>query len=162
MATDTGDDSWMPLYRGASPIRCYSDNDHEIQLYLGLYPVQRQGEELINDLNRISDNKIWRIRYQKAKLYNIGGHQVPEQLLEKNDGSQHLVWYWYHVAGQNTVNKYQAKALQVLGLLKGKRQSSVVAIPTKLNDEPEYTRKILGQFVEEMDFSIDRIIDGKI
>ena len=163
VATDAGDDGWMPLYRGAIPHKMvYSDNNnHEIQLYLGLYSVQRQGEELINDLNRISDDKIWRIMYQKAKLYNIGGQQVLEQLLEKNDGSQRLVWYWYRVAGQNTVNKYQAKALQVLGLLKGKRQASIVAIAAKLDDGPESTRKILGQFVEEVGSSIDRVIDGK-
>ena len=71
------------------------------------------------------------------------------------------MWYWYRVAGQNTVNKYQAKVLQVLGLLKGKRQSSIAAIATKMDGEPGYTRKILGQFIEEMDFSKDRIIDGK-
>ena len=163
VAADAGDDSWVPLYKGAISHKIiYRDNNnHEIQLYLGLYSVQRQGEELINDLNRISDEKIWRIMYQKAKLYTIGGQQVHEQLLEKNDGSQRLVWYWYRVAGQNTVNKYQAKALQVLGLLKGKRQSSIVAIATKLDDGPEYTRKILGQFVEEMDSSIDKVIDDK-
>ncbi len=94
-------------------------------------------------------------------MYNAGGQQVLEQLLENNDGSQRLVWYWYRVAGQNTVNKYQAKALQVLGLLNGKRQASIVAIATKLDEEPESTRKTLGQFVEQMDSSIDRVIDGK-
>ncbi|MDX2507686.1 MAG: EpsI family protein [Gammaproteobacteria bacterium] len=162
-ATDANEDDWTPQYRGAIAHKMvYNDkNNHEIQLYLGLYAVQRQGEELINVLNRISDDKIWRIMYQKAKLYNIGGQQVLEQLLKKNDGSQRLVWYWYRVAGQNTVNKYQAKALQVLGLLKGKQQSSIVAIATKLDDEPESARKILGQFIEEMDSSIDRVIDGK-
>lgn len=158
------EDGWTPQYQGAIAHRmAYHDiNNHEIQLYLGIYPRQRQGEELINDLNKISDNKIWRIRYQKANLYNIDGIQVLEQLLEKNDGSQRLVWYWYRVAGQNTVNKYQAKALQVLGLLNGMRQASLVAITSSLDGSPEDTRKILGQFTKEMGASIDRVIDAKM
>jgi EpsI family protein len=126
-----------------------------------MYPTQRQGEELINSTNRISDDKIWRIRYQRAKAYNFNGLQVLEQLLEKNDGTQRLVWYWYRVAGHNTINRYQAKALQVLGILKGMRQASVVAIATNLDGEPEDARKILGRFAEEMGVTIDSVIDTK-
>lgn len=157
-------DDWTPQYRGAiaQKMAFHDKNNREIHLYLGIYPTQRQGEELINDLNKISDDKIWRIRYQKARLQNVGGQQALEQLLEKNDGSQLLVWYWYRVAGQDTVNKYQAKALQVLGLLKGIRQASIVAIATKPDAEPESARKILAQFAEDMGSSINMVIDDKI
>ena len=158
---DADDDGWTLQYRGAitHKMAFHDKINHEIHLYLGLYPTQRQGEELINDLNKISDDKIWRIKYQRAKLHNVGGQQVLEQLLEKNDGTQRLVWYWYHVAGQNTVNKYHAKALQVLGFFNGKRQASIVAIAAKLDDEPEYTREILGRFAAEMGPSLSRVID---
>ena len=30
-----------------------------------------------------------------ATLYNVGEQEIPEQLMEKNDGSQRLVWYWF-------------------------------------------------------------------
>lgn len=82
-----------------------------------------------------------------------------EQLLQNNDGTQRLVWYWYHVAGQDTVNKYQAKALQVLGLLNGKRQASIVAIAAKLDDEPEDTRAMLAQFAKDMGPSLTKVVD---
>ena len=158
---DGDEDDWVPQYRGAKDhkIVFQDKNNREIHLYLGMYLMQTQGEELINDLNRISDNKVWHIRYQRAKQYNVGGQQVLEQLLEKDDGAQRLVWYWYHVAGQDTVNKYHAKALQVLGLLNGKRQASIVAIATRLEDEPEFTREILSQFIVEMGPSLIRVID---
>ena len=140
----------------------YSDeNNRPVHLYFGIYPKQSQGEELINDLNRISDDKVWHIGPQRAKQYNAGGQLVLEQLLEKGDGTQRLVWYWYHVAGQDTVNKYQAKALQVLGFINGKRQASVVAIAARLDDEPERTREILGQFIEEVGPSLIRALDDK-
>ncbi len=160
---DAVKDDWMPQYRGAIVHKMtYSDeNNRPVHLYFGIYPKQSQGEELINDLNRISDDKVWHIGPQRAKQYNAGGQLVLEQLLEKGDGTQRLVWYWYHVAGQDTVNKYQAKALQVLGFLNGKRQASVVAIAARLDDEPDRTREILGQFIEEAGPSLIRVLDDK-
>ena len=161
---EADEDSWTPLYRGAitHKMAFHDKNNRVIHLYLGMYPTQMQGEELINDLNRISDDKIWRIIYQREKVYKVNGQQVLEQLLEKNDGTQRLVWYWYRVAGQNTVNKYQAKMLQVLGIVKGMRQASVVAIASRIDGEPEDARKILGQFVKTMASSIESITDSKI
>ena len=161
---EADEDSWTPLYRGAiaHKMAFHDKNNRAIHLYLGVYPSQMQGEELINDLNRISDDKIWRIIYQREKVYNVNGQQVLEQLLEKNDGTQRLVWYWYRVAGQNTVNKYQAKMLQVLGIVKGMQQASVIAIASKIDGEPEDTRKILGKFVKTMASSIESITDSKI
>jgi len=162
-AMNADEDDWTPQYRGAIARKITFNNKigQQIYFYMGLYPTQKQGEELINDLNRISDNKIWYSGYQRATLYNVGGRQVLEQLLEKKDGRQRLVWYWYHVAGQNTVNKYQAKALQVLGLMKGMRQASVFAIAARLDGDPEYTREILVQFIEQMSSSIEKVTDGK-
>jgi exosortase A len=161
---DSEEDGWNPLYRGAiaHKMAFHDKNNRVIHLYLGMYPTQRQGEELISDLNRISDDKIWHIRYQREKVYNFNGQQVLEQLLEKNDGTQRLVWYWYRVAGQNTVNKYKAKALQALGMLKGMRQASIVAIAANLDGEPEDTRRILDQFAKKMDASIESVTDSKI
>jgi EpsI family protein len=95
-------------------------------------------------------------------LYNAGEQEILEQLLEKNDASRRFVWYWNRVAGQDTVNEYQAKAFQVLGLMKGIQQASIVAIAAKVDEEPEKTRKILGQFVKAMGSSINSVIDGKL
>ena len=156
--TVTEDDGWMPQYHGSITHKMTFKNKagQQVFFYMGLYQTQKQGEELINDLNRISDEKIWHSRYQREKLYNANGRQVLEQLLENNDGTLRLVWYWYHVAGMHTVNKYQAKALQVLGLMQGVRQASVVAIAVRLDGEPTEARKVLTQFAGEMGASIDR------
>ncbi|NOZ37668.1 MAG: EpsI family protein [Gammaproteobacteria bacterium] len=158
---DVGEDDWTPQYRGATnhKVLFQDKNNQEVSLYIGIYHAQSQGKELINDLNKISDNKVWHTRYQRARLYNAGGQQVLEQLLEKDDGSQRLVWYWYHVAGRNTVNKYQAKMLEVLGLFNGKRQASVIAIAAKLDGEPEHVREMLGDFAVEVKPSLIMLID---
>ncbi|MFV2004596.1 MAG: exosortase A [Gammaproteobacteria bacterium] len=157
------EDGWQLDYHGATVYRStFKDNNNrQVHLYLGLYTAQRQGEELINELNRISDNKAWRLKYKRAILYNAGERKVFEQLLESSDGSQRLVWYWYSVAGHNTVNKYQAKGLQVLGLLQGNRRASVVAIASKLDAGAEDTRKTLKRFVTEMGGYVDSVIDDR-
>lgn len=154
---------WMPLYRGAIAHKVTFDNQKGqlVYFYMGVYQVQKQGEELINDLNRISDETIWYSGYQRAKLLDVGGRPVLEQLLQKKDGSQRLVWYWYHVAGKNTVNVYQAKALQVLGLMKGIRRASVIAVSSRLNGSVEDARKILRQFAEDASPSIEAIMAGE-
>jgi EpsI family protein len=162
--TTTSEDGWTPQYHGAigHKVTFKDNNNRQIYLYLGFYSAQQQGAELINDLNRISDNKIWRTKHKQAKLYNTGRQQVFEQLLVNKDGSHRLVWYWYRVAGYNAVNKYQAKALQVLGLLQGKRRASVVAISSQLDSDVENTRKILGQFVSDLAGTIGGMIDNEI
>jgi hypothetical protein len=85
---------------------------------------------------------------------------VLEQVLEKKDGKQCLDWYWYNVGGQNAVNKYQAKALQVLGLMNGLRQTSVLEIAASLDDESENTRQILAQFSAATSSSVDEMMIG--
>ncbi len=160
---NTVDDDWQPQYPGAKVYRMalQDSNQHTVYLFLGLYAAQEQGKELINDLNRISDNKVWRIGHQRAGRYNTGNWQVLEQVIKKSAGSQRLVWYWYHVAGYNTINQYQAKAMQALGLLTGRRQAAIVAIAADMDDEVESAREKLARFVEDMHPAIDHAIDAK-
>ena len=161
VASDDEDD-WTPLYHGAIAQKMTLNNKRgqQIHFYMGVYLAQKQGEELINDLNSISDEEIWYSGYQREKLYGIGERKVLEQLLEKKDGTKRLAWYWYRVAGQNVINKYHVKILQVLGLISGKRQASVVAIAARLDDDPESTRIVLEQFIEDMGPSIDEMMDA--
>ena len=62
------DDNWLPVYHGAiEALRTYSKHGHELHLYIGYYPLQRQGSEVISDLNRISESvqcQQCRRRYQ--------------------------------------------------------------------------------------------------
>ena len=157
------EDDWEPRYQGAVGYkRLFRDiNSSEIFLYLGLYSQQKQGKELINSLNEISDGKIWQVRYQKAVLHNVDGRQVLEQLLENAEGQQRLVWYWYSVAGESTVSKYEAKILQIQGLLQGAQRAALIAVAANFDGEPDVARQQLGQFVEELGGSIDRIISGE-
>ena len=144
-------DDWMPVYHGAGNRKqVYQKHNDKITLYVGCYMAQQQGRELINDLNRISDGNAWKIAYPKARLKHTRGHDVLEQLLETNDGKQRLVWYWYRIAGWTTTNKYKAKIFQLLALLKGDHQACVMAVATKLAENPEIARNRLSEFAFEV------------
>jgi EpsI family protein len=111
-------DDWAPVFHGAiSQKKVYQKANEQVILYLGFYPAQKQGEELISDLNRINNKEIWKTHYPRARLKQANDQQVLEQLMKKRNGEQRLVWYWYRVAGRNTTNKYEAKILQALNRL---------------------------------------------
>jgi exosortase A len=142
---------WMPLYHGAiSRKKDYVKDSQRVTVYLGYYPSQRQGEELINDLNRISNKEVWRKRYAHAGVRVFNGQPVLEQQIEKSNGAKQEVWYWYRVAGRVTTNKYEAKVLQALGLLSGKPQAFVVAVATNASDDVGDARNTLSEFMSAM------------
>ena len=122
--------------------------------------MQKQGEEVINDLNRISNKDVWQTRYPRARLRQTDDQPVLEQLLEKGGGAQRLVWYWYSVAGLHTTNKYEAKVLQVLGLVTGRPQAAVVAVAMNTGDDTDRARKVLSEFLSAMETSLAKLAAG--
>jgi exosortase A len=150
---------WMPLYHGAVTLKQdYVKDSARVTLYIGYYPSQRQGDELINDLNQINNRDIWRTRHDHPGLRQAGDQLVLENVLENNDGAQQLIWYWYRVAGRSTTNKYIAKMLQVLGLLSGNSQTAIVAVATKTDEDTERARRILGEYVSAMEPELVKIV----
>jgi len=153
-------DGWMPVYNGAvDQKQFYKNNNNEVALYLGYYPVQKQGEELINDLNRINNKDRWRTAYPRPRLQSVDGRQVLEQLLDNGTKKQLLVLYWYNVAGTVTTNKYEAKVLQVLGLLTGKPWAFVVAVAVEKNDDADFTRQVLKDFILSIEKPMEKEIE---
>lgn len=147
-----GSDDWMPVYHGAvNQKRFYQKDNNEVVLYMGYYPVQSQGEELINELNYISNKKVWRTIYPRARIQDMGHRQVLEQLLDNGAKKQRLVWYWYNIAGTPTTNIYEAKVLQALGLLTGKPWAFVVAVAAQTGDDTELTRQVLKDFTQSIE-----------
>jgi exosortase A len=157
-----GDKQWNPVYHGAvSEQRLYRGNEHIVYLYLGYYPVQTQGNEVISEVNRVSDEKIWKMVYPHGRKRSIAGQVVLEQILKSPSGRQRLVWYWYYVAGNRTGNKYEAKVFQVLGWLTGEPQAAVVAISTPFEENIETARMILSEFSSSMDGSFEQLAGGE-
>ena len=155
-------DSWLPIYHGAiSQLRVYHKDAHEVYLYTGFYQRQRQGSELIYDLNSIADGETWRLSRMHGRSIKSGVHPVIEQELHDAAGRHRLVWFWYRVAGHNTVSRYTAKALQVLGVIGGRPQAAVIAVAAERDEDAAAVRRRLDDFVTQMDASLNRIVDGQ-
>lgn len=153
-------DNWNPVYHGAvNQKRTYLKNKNKIVLYMGYYPVQKQGEELINELNYINNKKVWRTIYPRARMRTLANKQILEQLLGHRSKQQRLIWYWYNVAGHVTTNKYEAKLLQALGLLSGKSWAYVVAVAIRTDEDIDSSRQILKDFVQSIDKSMKSKVD---
>ncbi|MDJ0806114.1 MAG: EpsI family protein [Gammaproteobacteria bacterium] len=147
-------DDWMPTFHGALTARqTYQKDDQEVHLFLGYYPRQQQGKELINVLNRISVKNRWRNRFPRGRVFDSADHSVLEQVLEKGGVENRLVWYWYEVAGHRVTSKYTAKLMQVVGKLSGRPQASVIALATRLDDKAS-ARKRLESFITTMQPSL--------
>ncbi len=77
-----------------------------------------------------------------------------EQVIENSKNEKRLVWYWYNIGGQLTVNKYEAKALQLAGLLMGQPQAYMVAvsvpIPVHMNDDIKQSQESLLQIITDL------------
>jgi len=150
-------DAWMPAYQGAiAEKRSYRTQTQELYLYIGYYPVQSQGRELINDLNSISDVKTWRVKSSHSVVVTSRQNEVLEQVLESPDGQQRLVWYWYCIGEKCTTNQYMGKLLQVLGLVTGKREAFVIAMAQDIGSSVDDVRKVLDSFSTRIKLPLTR------
>jgi exosortase A len=154
-------DDWMPEYHGAvAALRAYQRDSDEVYLYIGYYPRQSQGRELINELNHIANAGVWQTEPRAERAVSVDDQPVLEQVIISRTGRQRLVWYWYRVGGRQTTNRYIAKALQVLGLVTGRTQASVTAVAVDIVTGENDAKRLLREFVSVMGQPIARMIDG--
>ena len=148
LQTKAPNDNWMPVYHGAiNHKQFYKRNDDQVIFYIGYYPVQKQGEEIINSLNQIGTKDKWRTHYPRSRLQNINDRQVLEQIIYNDEKQQRLVWYWYNISGKITTSKYEAKILQLFGMLTGKNWGFIAAASVEKNNDIELSRQILKDFI---------------
>lgn len=159
---DTVNDSWMPVYHGATGLLGgYHKDGTRVLLYVGHYPQQRQGGELINDMNSISNNEAWQQIGTGKQHASSGGQRVIEAELLSASGERRLVWYRYRVAGHDTTSRYVAKALQVAGLLTGRQSAAVYAFAADQDADITAVRRELSDFLAAMKPMLSRIADGQ-
>jgi len=149
-------DDWMPVFHGAeAQKKGYRKGSDIAYIYVGYYSAQSQGKELISEMNNISGASNWRAVYLNERVYHAGGQKILEQTLESNFGRKRLVWYWYNVAGKTTTDKYFAKLLQILGLVKGRQEAFVVALAMDQVNDAKPARIALRDLVAELRLEIN-------
>jgi exosortase A len=155
-------DDWTPVYHGASELRGdYHKDNVRVLVYVGFYPRQSQGSELINDLNSLSNLPQWQQVGGTLQVTSDTGLSMLETVLLSADGQRRLVWYVYRVGGRYTTSRYMAKVLQVLGLLTGQRGAAVVVLAVDSDKEFTRARPGLEEFLAAMQPVLTRVAGGR-
>ncbi|NOZ38017.1 MAG: EpsI family protein [Gammaproteobacteria bacterium] len=159
--TDTN--YWQPQYTGAIQMKSvHRVRGEDVSLFIAYYPKQKQGVEVINDLNSINNKKIWKNVYAHPRVRQLAGKEtknlvVLEQLIENNKKQRRLVWYWYNVGGQLTINKYEAKVMQLAGLLAAQPQAYMIAVSIAVTADIVQARGAMLTIIGELQGPLAKI-----
>lgn len=143
----------------------YTGGDADVQLFVVLFPHQRQGSEAINQDNEVS-TELARLTDLGAQPVALGAQQVVvnrTKAIVMSDGVQHehLVWQWFRVAGRSLTNRYEGKAWEAIArIYPGRTDGAWIAITTPLdNQHPRAAEQRLADFARKMPPLVDRAID---
>ena len=153
--------SWRPRYSGAaaSMFGVYRKGDRTVALYLGYYPRQRRGEELVTTTNVmvVQKDPVWRQIAQAARTKDLGVGPVDIRETElKSAGQSLLIWDWFRIAGHDLSNPYRAKLLLARERLLGRgSEGAAIILATPYDGRPGVAEATLREFANEMLPSID-------
>lgn len=134
----------------------YQSGNDVVQLYVALFPRQRQGSEAINSGNQIA-RKLVRLTPLGSPPVSLGQESVAvnqsRAIVEQDDlYHEHMVWQWYRVVGHSLTNRYEGKVREALARVYPGRADGVwIAITTRVDTEDEASAKQrLADFAETM------------
>ena len=107
---------WRPRYEGAaaSVFQVYRKGDRAVALYVGFYPQQRKGAELLTSTNImvVQKHPIWSTSSDLPRREDLGNGPVEiRQTKLRSPGQRLLVWDWLRVAERDLSSRYVAKLL---------------------------------------------------
>jgi EpsI family protein len=144
----------------------YADGSGEAQLFVVLFPRQRQGGEAINQDNEISTELV-RLNKLGTRSVSLGSEQVSvsqgKAILPVNGvRTEHLVWQWYRVAGRSLSNRYEGKAWEALArIYPGRADGAWIAVTTPIDKQGlQAAESRLAEFARAITPHVDLAIDA--
>jgi EpsI family protein len=142
---------WQPTFPGADAetLQAYADESNRVTYYVAFYTHQRADSEVVNEMNRLADEEVWRRLGSESRAVDIDGHLTTIRVLRlASTKTKQLVWYWYWVDGHFTGNRYLAKLLQARArLFGGISAAAVVVVAADYEDSPEKAVRSLEDFL---------------
>jgi exosortase A len=159
-AETTSATDWRPKYDGtsASVFQTYRKGDRVVVLYIGFYPQQRRGAELVTSTNVmvVQKHPVWSNVGQSHREENLGKGplNVRETRLRSN-AQRLLIWDFFHISGYELTNPYLAKLLLSRNKLFDRGDGGAAIIIAVPYDELGAAADTLREFAREMAPSID-------
>jgi exosortase A len=147
---------WTPQYRNPDTRihQAYANGVLQVGLYIGYYANQRPGAELISSRNMLlrSDDPMWGNVGETRRTIMVNNENIPIIETKLRGRSTYLlVWRWYWVDGEYTVNAYWAKLLLARSRLLGRAgDGAVIVVYAPFVDLPRTAESSLYDFVEVM------------
>jgi exosortase A len=154
---------WRPRFPGhrAELLQHFSDGARTVHLYMAYYDRQRQGAEVVSDVNKFTDSagRRWRNvarhpaeRAERAERASEGAPVAVQVRRMTLRGRRLLVWSWYWVDGRFTSNPYVAKLLEAkVKLFGGENAAAAISVATAYGELTAGAETTLRAFVQNLD-----------
>ncbi len=148
-----------------------ADDGRRVAFAVAYLPRQRQGAEVINQLNSFLDSEVWMRLGSGRDRVRLGETPIDVAFTRYADtrnvtaDERRLVWVWYWIDGRFTASPYVAKLLEVRAkLLGGIEAAAVIAVAADYSDRREEAVRTLRAFlsaVEPLDRYLARLAGRK-
>ncbi len=156
---DDWQDARRPQYVGASAqwASWYADGAVRVGAYLAHYAAQRPEHEVVFLANRPQGQAGAVVMQQSVKVATGSGISRPFQELEVTDSAaeRRLVWVGLRVAGTPADGELAAKALQIVGAFRGRRDAQAVVLTAACSADCSNARSALTRFTAAATDSLD-------
>jgi EpsI family protein len=143
-------DARLPVFVGASAevAAWYVNGTARVGAYIADYRYQRQGHEVVVPRNRPAGQSAVVLTRRPAAATTASGAMMPFQELEVADAAaeRRLVWVGFRVAGNPTASDLAGKALQVEGVIRGRRDAQAFVITATCGGDCSEARSSLSKF----------------
>jgi exosortase A len=129
------DAQWNPNFPGADAEvhQSYEAIGRHVHFYAAYYSHQRQGAELINHQNVLTDKKQW-TQLAEARIPVVIDDQetyITQTIVQSKQGRREVIWNWYWVGGRFTSDAYYAKFLQAKArIFRSSEAGAAIAVAT--------------------------------
>lgn len=146
---------WQPQFIGydAAAAGSYRMDSRVVDAHMLSYSRQTQGQEIINQRNRVFDPREWtRLHKDVEGATRVGAGEIPYVELElRGSQTRRLVRYWYVVDGRPRRQATEVKLRELKNSLLGRpTPATLVAIGTTLSDDRTAAAAALDAFIADV------------
>jgi EpsI family protein len=130
----------------------YSNNSGSVDLFLSTFFEQKQGKELVSDLNFPYDTNQWELVNTHKIDINLNSGQeytLNESIVTNQYKQKRIIWSLYFIGNRVTHDKLYAKMYGILNYLSGRNIQSVLIISTGIDKDLETSRGLLESFFKQ-------------
>jgi hypothetical protein len=128
----------------------YTDGEERVGVFGVSYAVQQQAHEIVFSKNRPEGQSGGTVERKLVTVATESGLALPFQELEISnvDSTRRVVWIGLRVAGEPASGAIAAKTLQLLGVLRGRRDAQALVLTAACSVDCNAARSALSRYTK--------------